>query len=61
MRLGLLRREAVIAANSSPGMDTIVLPAGTYQLALGSRAEDGATGGDLDITDQLTVARKDSR
>jgi CSLREA domain-containing protein len=48
-------REAVIAANASPGNDTVVVPAGTYELSLGGRDEDGAASGDLDITDPLTI------
>jgi fibronectin-binding autotransporter adhesin len=39
-------REAVMAANNNPGPDTITLAAGTYVLTLG---------GDLDVTDALTI------
>ena len=37
-------RQAIIDANSAPGADTIILPAGTYVLS-----------GDLDITDDVTI------
>ena len=40
-------RQAIIDANASPNADTIVLPAGTYKLALAGRDEDGALTGDL--------------
>src|SRR5262249_54358938 len=36
-------REAVIQANASNGADTIVLPAGTYQLTRAGANEDLAT------------------
>ncbi len=51
-------REAVIAANTDApvdgctagsGADTILLPAGTYPLALVGTCEDAARSGDLDI------------
>lgn len=46
-------REAVIAANAAAGADTIVLPAGTYDLAIADAApgtdEDQAATGDLDV------------
>ncbi|HPO59316.1 MAG TPA: CSLREA domain-containing protein, partial [Anaerolineaceae bacterium] len=57
-------REAVLAANSdSPvggcpagsGADTILLPAGTYTLALPGRTEDDGRTGDLDIHADLTL------
>ncbi len=38
-------REAIIAANSNPDADDVIVPAGTYVL----------TKGDLEITDQLTL------
>lgn len=44
-------REAVIAANNSPGDDTITLPAGTYTLGIAGAGENAAATGDLDITD----------
>ena len=48
-------RGAIIAANAAPGADTIVLPAGTYGLAIKGAAENMAATGDLDITDDLTL------
>src|SRR5438105_6150031 len=39
-------RQAILDANANPGADTISLPSGSYQLALG----------ELDVTDDLTVA-----
>lgn len=43
-------RDAVIAANNSPGDNTIVLPAGHYTLSLAPTGADDATTGDLNIT-----------
>src|SRR3954470_19895017 len=48
-------REAIVAANGSPGADVITLPAGTYTLTIGGAGEDAAATGDLDITDGVTV------
>ena len=48
-------REAIMAANASPGTDTIMLPAGTYTLTITGIDEDGSAIGDLDITDHLTI------
>lgn len=49
-------REAVRAANASPGMDLIILTALTYTLSLTPTKPDmDATNGDLDITDDLTI------
>ncbi len=58
-------REAMIAANASPGADTISVPAGTYNLTLGAGAGGGKTAnlssaalGDtvsLAVTDDVTI------
>lgn len=57
-------REAIRAANldmavdacpAGNGADTIHLPAGTYVLTLGSRNENEAQGGDLDIKGDLAI------
>src|SRR5439155_2998816 len=48
-------REAIIAANASPGMDTIIIPPGTYLLSIPGMEEDAAATGDLDITDGLIL------
>ena len=58
-------REAIINANgdaatwpdcpAGSGADTIVLPAGTYVLAVPGTDEDAAATGDLDVLDDLTL------
>jgi CSLREA domain-containing protein len=48
-------REAIIAANSSAGPDTIVLPAGIYYLKRPGANENAAQNGDLDVTGALTI------
>lgn len=58
-------REAIIAANTNtqvdqclagqPGLDTIQLQSGTYQLSLAGASEDATATGDLDITEALTI------
>ncbi|MBO9997505.1 MAG: hypothetical protein J7641_00630 [Cyanobacteria bacterium SID2] len=57
-------REAIIAANgdtstdlgaTGSGADTIVLPAGTFQFALGGGGEDMSAMGDLDISSDITI------
>ncbi|MBP7689275.1 MAG: hypothetical protein KA765_15265, partial [Thermoflexales bacterium] len=47
-------RAAIIAANSHPGWDTILLQHNTtYQLTILSSGPDDATKGDLDISDDV--------
>lgn len=48
-------REAVVAANATPGPDEITLPAGTYVLTRVGAGEDAAATGDLDVSDGLTI------
>lgn len=57
-------REAIRAANTNAfvdacpkgsGADTIILPAGTYVLALPGSGENAAATGDLDITEDLVI------
>lgn len=48
-------RGAIIKANTTPGADTINLPAGTYTLTIAGAGEDSAATGDLDITSDLTI------
>ncbi len=51
-------REAIIEANASAGADTIMVPAGTYQLTIapaGGADPHDATTGDLDITDGVSI------
>jgi CSLREA domain-containing protein len=49
-------REAIIAANTSPGFDTIDLAAGTYTLSIPGTEEDASATGDLDLLDDLTIS-----
>ncbi len=56
-------REAVIEANASAGSDTIMVPAGTYQLTIAPAAgadPHDATTGDLDITDAVSIVGANS-
>ena len=48
-------RDAVMAANASPGPDAIVLPAGLYHLTRVGDLEDAALTGDLDVTDNTII------
>ncbi len=48
-------REAIIAANENPGMDTVVLAGGTYLLSIPGPVENGSITGDLDILDDLEL------
>lgn len=48
-------RAAVMQANASLGVDTITLGAATYRLSITGTDEDGATQGDLDVTDAVTI------
>jgi len=48
-------REAIIAANATPGDDIITLPSGTYTLSIAGTDEDLAATGDLDIASNLTI------
>ena len=47
-------REAVIAANALVGPDTILLPAGTYELTIVGPDEDAAATGDLDSVESYS-------
>ncbi|HBL25630.1 MAG TPA: hypothetical protein DD490_02215 [Acidobacteria bacterium] len=47
-------RDAITAANQSPGFDAIVLGAGTYRVT-GAAGEDLNQSGDLDVLDDLTI------
>lgn len=47
-------REAIRAANATPGHDTIILPSGTLVLTL-KGGDDNAALGDLDITTPVTL------
>jgi len=48
-------RAAIMEANFTPGVDTIILPAGVYVLTLSGPNENTAVTGDLDITGDLTI------
>lgn len=51
-------REAISAANAAAGVDTVTIPAGTYQLTLanaGGVNEDNNVTGDLDILDSISI------
>jgi CSLREA domain-containing protein len=48
-------REAVLAANATPGADTVAVPGGTYTLTRLGADEDAGVTGDLDLRDQLSI------
>jgi CSLREA domain-containing protein len=48
-------REAIIAANDNPGVDTIIVPTGTFRLSRTGAGENAANTGDLDITEAVTI------
>ncbi|MGC1376639.1 MAG: choice-of-anchor Q domain-containing protein [Anaerolineales bacterium] len=48
-------RQAVLASNSCPGVQTIQIPAGNYILTHTGADEDAAASGDLDITDSVII------
>jgi predicted outer membrane repeat protein len=48
-------REAVTRANSHPGADTIVLPAGIFKIAIDGGNEDANATGDFDVTDSVRI------
>ena len=48
-------REAIIAANLSPGEQVIVIPQGTYLLSIAGAGEQEGLTGDLDITDNFVL------
>jgi len=49
-------REAIIAANNHPGIDTILMWTGTYSLTIGGVNEDFSATGDLDIRDGVVIS-----
>ncbi len=48
-------REAIIESNANPGANTIVVPAGTYNLTISGAGETAGQTGDLDITNSVTI------
>jgi CSLREA domain-containing protein len=48
-------REAIIAANAAVGADTIIVPAGEYNLTIDGTGEDFSATGDLDTRDDPTI------
>jgi CSLREA domain-containing protein len=49
-------REAIVAANATPGADTIVFNVnGTFTLTIAGQFEDASAEGDLDITEAVTI------
>ncbi len=48
-------REAIIAANTNPGPESIGIPTGTYLLTLTGTGEDLGATGDLDLTEAVTL------
>ena len=54
-------REGIRAANQDSGADTIVLPAGTYQLTIGGTGEDSTGTGDLDVLQPVTITGAGAR
>jgi len=49
-------REAIIAANARLGPDSVILPAGTYQLTIPGSLDVSSHLGDLDINDDLVLS-----
>jgi CSLREA domain-containing protein len=52
---GCSLREAILAANATPGADTILLPAGVHRLTIVGACENAGMTGDLDVTYALTI------
>jgi CSLREA domain-containing protein len=48
-------REAVVAANSTPGPNTIAVPAGNYTMTIAGADEDAGATGDLDVTGEVEI------
>ena len=48
-------REAITRANTTPGADAIVLPAGVFKITVAGAGEDGNLTGDFDITGTVTI------
>ncbi len=48
-------REAIRAANASPGADVVALPAGVYTITIAGNVDFNSLQGDLDILDDLEI------
>ncbi|EKD79223.1 MAG: polymorphic membrane protein, partial [uncultured bacterium] len=48
-------REAIAAANTASGTDTVAIPAGTYTLTITGNGEDDNATGDLDVTTTMSI------
>jgi CSLREA domain-containing protein len=48
-------REAITKANTIPGADVIVLPAGVFKTAIAGAGEDANATGDFDVTGSVTI------
>jgi CSLREA domain-containing protein len=48
-------REAITKANTTPGADVIVLPAGVFKVTIPGTGDDGNLTGDFDIADDVTI------
>jgi len=53
-------REAIIAANTKPGKETIIVSPGTYSLSIAGAGEDLGLTGDLDISDDFILLGDDA-
>ncbi|MEE4273487.1 MAG: choice-of-anchor Q domain-containing protein [Thermoanaerobaculales bacterium] len=49
-------RAAIMETNALTGPDIITLPAGDFPLSIGGFGEDGCLTGDLDVTDDVSIA-----
>ncbi len=48
-------RGAIVAANTAPGADLVIVPAGTYTLTIAGLDEQASAMGDLDVNDAVTL------
>ena len=53
---GCSLREAILAANASPGADIVDVPPGLYELEIAGAGEDNGQTGDLDILENVEIA-----